>query len=558
MSNEPRFSVPGSHRTLPPRALRQGSVGEGETIEVTLRLRSRAAISPAAPAASGLAVTARELGAPLSREAFEAAHGADPDDLRRTEDFAHEHHLTVVESSAARRTVIVSGSLADLQAAFGVTLHRYTLDGQTFRGRSGDVSVPQELAGVIEGVFGLDDRPQARTHFRLASSGPAAIVAHAASVSFTPPELARAYNFPAGVDGHGQTIAIIELGGGYRKRDLDTYFHGLGLSTPRVSAVSVNGGRNAPTGDPGGPDGEVMLDIEVAGAVAPGARIVVYFAPNTDAGFLNAVTQATHDRLRAPSIMSISWGAAESAWTGQATQAMSSAFQDAAMMGISVFCAAGDNGSSDNGSDGGSTDEAGTDGVSGGPQHTDFPASSPWVTGCGGTRLTVQDGLPVSEVVWNNGPGNGATGGGVSDVFPLPGYQSGAGVPPSANPGGRVGRGVPDVSGVADPQTGYRVRVDGTDTVIGGTSAVAPLWAGLSALLNQALGRPVGFLNPQLYALAPVRGTAVRDIVTGNNGAYSAGPGWDACTGLGSPDGERLLAALGGAAGAGPPGPEEG
>lgn len=542
MSKEPRFSVPGSHRTLPPHAVRQGSVADGETVEVTLRLRSRAPLSPAAPLASGPTAAAPGPGVPLSREAFEAAHGADPGDLRRTEDFAHEHHLTVVESSAARRTVIVSGSLADLQAAFGVTLHSYTLNAQTFRGRSGDISMPQELAGVIEGVFGLDDRPQASPHFRLASpvaldqaaqadQASTALTPRVPALSFTPPQLARAYNFPAGMDGQGQTIAIIELGGGYRKSDLDTYFHGLGLTSPKVTAVSVNGGRNKPTGDPGGPDGEVMLDIEVAGAVAPGARIVVYFAPNTDAGFLNAVTQATHDRVRAPSVMSISWGSAESAWTGQAMQAMSSAFQDAAMMGLSVFCAAGDDGSADR--------------VSGGLQHTDFPASSPWVTGCGGTRLTLQGGTPVSEVVWNNGPGNGASGGGVSDVFALPGYQAGAAVPPSANPGGRVGRGVPDVSGVADPQTGYSVRVDGTDTVIGGTSAVAPLWAGLSALLNQALGRPVGFLNPQLYALGQVRDTVMRDIVTGNNGAYTAGPGWDACTGLGSPDGARLLAALG-------------
>ena len=188
----------------------------------------------------------------------------------------------------------------------------------------------------------------------------------------------------------------------------------------------------------------------------------------------------------APDVMSVGWGAAESAWTGQATQAMSNAFQDAAMMGLNVFCAAGD---------AGSTDEGSTDRVSGGLQHTDFPASSPWVTGCGGTRLTLQ-GVPVSEVVWNNGPGNGASGGGVSDVFALPGYQSGAGVPPSANPGSRVGRGVPDVSAVADPQTGYSVRVDGTDTVIGGTSAVAPLWAGLSALLNQALGAADGVPEP--------------------------------------------------------------
>jgi kumamolisin len=150
-----------------------------------------------------------------------------------------------------------------------------------------------------------------------------------------------------------------------------------------------------------------------------------------------------------------------------------------------------------------------------------------------------------SEVVWNDGTDGGATGGGVSDHFPLPNYQESAGVPPSANAGGRVGRGLPDVAADADPATGYTVRIDGQNTVVGGTSAVAPLWAGLIALLNQALGKPVGFLNPTLYALSSSSGV-FRDITSGNNGAYSAGRGWDACSGLGVADGTKLLTALSG------------
>ena len=210
---------------------------------------------------------------------------------------------------------------------------------------------------------------------------------------------------------------------------------------------------------------------------------------------------------------------------------MHGAFQEAGLLGVSVFCAAGDDGSSDR--------------VPGGAAYTDFPASSPAATGCGGTRLTLQNARIVSETVWNNGPGNGATGGGVSGTYPLPAYQNAAGVPGSANPPHRLGRGVPDVCAVADPQTGYQVRVDGMDTVIGGTSAVSPLWAGLTARLNQALsvetpGFRLGFLNPRLYALRE----GFNDVTDGNNGAYSARPGWDACTGLGSPDGEALLAAL--------------
>lgn len=508
----PLTALPGSVRSLPAGARELGAPDADEPVEVTLWLRAR----------PGGGSSPREVAAPLTREAFAGTFGASEEDLGRVEAFAHGRGLSVVEASGPRRTVIVRGSVAQVEAAFGVRLGRYEAGGRTFRGRSGPVLLPASLAGVVEGVFGLDDRPQAGPRFRLAvpPRAPGVVFPEQAGVSYTPPELARAYGFPEG-DGAGQTVAIIELGGGYREADLRAYFADLGLPLPRVTAVSVNGGRNAPTGDPGGPDGEVMLDIEVAGAVAPGAHLAVYFAPNTDAGFLNAVTQAVHDARRKPSVVSISWGAAEPDWTPQAMQALDAAFQDAARLGVTVLCAAGDDGSNDR--------------VGDGLAHTDFPASSPWATGCGGTRLSLSpDGEIAEEVVWN-GPSGGATGGGVSDTFPLPDYQRGAGVPPSANPGGRVGRGVPDVSAVADPQTGYRVRVDGQDTVVGGTSAVSPLWAGLVARLNARRGRALGFLNPRLYPLGPLR-----DITEGSNGAYSAGPGWDACTGLGSPDGARL------------------
>jgi kumamolisin len=355
--------------------------------------------------------------------------------------------------------------------------------------------------------------------------------------------VAALYNFPTGTTGQGQCIAILELGGGYRPRDLHHYFGKLGIAAPAVTPVSVDGAKNAPTGDPNGPDGEVVLDIEVAGAVAPGARIAVYFAPNTDAGFLNALTKALHDTRENPSVISISWGGPESNWTGQAMTAFDDALQDAAALGVTVCVASGDNGAGD--------------GVGDGQAHVDFPASSPFALGCGGTRLRGSGSDISGEVVWNDDPQSSATGGGVSDFFDPPAYQPNAGVPASINQGGRAGRGVPDVAGNADPQTGYQVRVDGVDTVVGGTSAVAPLWAGLVALLNQSLGRPVGFLNPQIYPL--VNTPAFHDITDGDNGGYQAGPGWDACTGLGSPDGTQLLAALtpqgGNGAGAPPPVP---
>jgi kumamolisin len=347
--------------------------------------------------------------------------------------------------------------------------------------------------------------------------------------SYTPVEVARAYDFPTGTTGAGQCVAIIELGGGYHQSDLETYFGELGLPVPTVTTVSVDGAGNIPSGDPRSADGEVLLDIEVVGAIATGARIAVYFAPNSDQGFVDAVTTAVHDRANAPSVISISWGGPESTWTVQAQTALDQTFADAAALGVTVCAASGDNGSGD--------------GVGDGRAHADFPASSPHVLGCGGTRL--ESGR--AETVWNDGASGGATGGGVSDTFDLPDWQSSAGVPTSVNPGGRIGRGVPDVSGDADPQTGYRVLVDGRHVTMGGTSAVAPLWAALVALLNEQRGTPVGFLNPLLYGKGD---GALRDVTSGDNDlgnapAYAAGPGWDACTGLGSPDGtalSRLLA----------------
>ena len=267
-----------------------------------------------------------------------------------------------------------------------------------------------------------------------------------------------------------------------------------------------------------------MLDIEVVGGVAPGARIAVYFAPNTDQGFIDAITTAVHDTTNRPSIISISWGAPEVSWTQASAQAMDQAFQAAAALGVTVYCASGDNGANDFPSGPGAQPG----------NHADFPASSPHVVGCGGTRISVANNAITSEVVWND-PGGGATGGGYSALFPTPAWQT------NAVQGGK--RGVPDVSGDASPASGYAVRVDGQDTVFGGTSAVAPLWAGLTALVNQKTGRPLGFANPALYGVSTASG-GFHDITQGNNNGFNAAPGWDPCTGLGRPDGAKLLAAL--------------
>jgi kumamolisin len=524
-----RVPLAGSHRNAVAGSSLIGPAHPHQRIEVTVRIRARAPI-PASVKSESMGVRAPHERRYLTREKLAADHGASAEDIAKIVAFAHANHLAVVETSEARRSVWLAGTVAHMSSAFGVTLeeHDHPLGG-TFRSRTGSISIPDDLQDIVVGVFGLDNRPQAKPHFRVRRGEARMHAGVGANTQFTPLQIAELYDFPANLDGTGECIAIIELGGGFKTADLKTYFSGLGITAPTVTSVSVDGGTNTPSGGANGPDGEVMLDIEVAGAIAPKAKIVVYFTANTSQGFLDAITQAVHDTVNKPSVISISWGGPESTWTAQSFQQFDEAFQAAAALGITITVAAGDDGSSD--------------GVDDGQAHADFPASSPNVLACGGTRLNATGTTINSEVVWNDGANGGATGGGVSEEFPLPSYQENAGVPPAADSTHNIGRGLPDVAADADPETGYSVRVDGQDTVVGGTSAVAPLWAGLIARLNQGLGKPVGFINPTLYGLTSQSGV-FRDVTSGNNGAYSAGPGWDACSGLGVADGAKLLKAL--------------
>lgn len=512
----PLVPLPGSNRhsadVIAPAAVLRATYVE---IEVTVILRRRPGADIFDPAVR------------LGRADFAARMGADAADAATVSATLSGLGLRVLSTDLPSRRVRVVGTAIALGRVFGTHLEEVTsraADGAEVqhRNRSGMLMVPASLDGIIIAVLGLDDRPQARAEFRIAE-------ARAVAVSYTPLDLAELYCFPTQYDGSGETIAIIELGGGFDQAELDTYFAGLGITGPSVTAVGVDGAKNVPGGDSAGADGEVLLDIEVAGALSPGAEVVVYFAPNTDAGFVDAVSEATHAAVT-PTAISISWGQNEDAWTAQARHALDQAFVDAASLGITVTAAAGDNGSSDGASDG--------------RDHADFPASSPHVLACGGTTLRASAGLVKSETVWNNGVGAGATGGGVSDVFPLPSWQKTAGVPASSR--GTAGRGVPDVAAVADPTTGYEVLVDGEKKVYGGTSAVAPLWAALVARMAQATGQPFGLLHPRLYGPASAAPTLAgfRDITAGNNGSFAARAGWDACTGLGVPDGEALLALL--------------
>ena len=509
-----RVVLPGSEKS-PARAAigsRPTTPKSKITVSVIVKRKEPLEIDFRAGAASGPVRVARPE--------FKRRHAAAASAIKQVVAFAHEFNLKVEAdpSQVVRRTVQLTGTAADLQKAFGVVLAQKTIDGVEYRVREGGVHLPESLIDVIEAVLGLDNRPQAKAHFRVRRPDPKFA---AKSISYTPVQVAEAYQFPAEASAAGQTIGIIELGGGYRKKDLTAYFKSLGRPAPVIAAVKVDGGKNTPS-TASSADGEVMLDIEVASSVAPGADIAVYFAPNTDQGFIDAITTAVHDRTHRPSVISISWGGPESSWTQQSLAALDAACQSAASLGITITAAAGDDGSTDGGTG----------------NQVDFPASSPHVLACGGTRLVANGAAIASEVVWNElANQEGATGGGVSSIFPLPPWQAKAKVP--APPASAGGRGVPDVAGDADPTTGYQIRVDGQLIDIGGTSAVAPLWAGLIAVANNHLGAKVGFIQPAIYASGAA--DAFNDITQGDNGAFKAGPGWDACTGLGSPIAARLI-----------------
>jgi kumamolisin len=497
-------AFPESHHNAPKHAHRHEKLADDERVEASVYVKPH-------PVATVF----------TSHEAVLAdrAKRHDPD-IAIIRQFAADHGLTVIEADARRRLVRLAGTAKAMGEAFKVELNWYGAEGARFRGYTGALQLRSDIAGIVESVLGLDTRPVAQP--RLIKS------AQAAATAYLPNQIGALYGIPTHETGAGQCIAIIELGGGYQESDITASFGAMGLTPPTVVAVSVDGASNAPT-TANSADGEVGLDIQVAGAIAPGAKLAVYFTPNTDAGFADAVTAAATDTTNTPSVMSISWGGPESGYSTQGLNTLNSALRDAASAGVTVTVASGDN--------------LATDGQTDGAVHVDFPASSPYVVGCGGTSITVSGGAIVAESVWNSGTSGG--GGGISTVFPVPSFQSAVTLPANVSTGG-TGRGVPDVAGDADPATGYQVTVDGQTFAVGGTSAVAPLWAGYFALINQARGSRLGFVNPALYAHA----ADFREITNGNNIpsgtslGYDAGLGWNACTGLGVMRGAALFTAL--------------
>ncbi len=521
------FVLKGSHKPLPDAKPVTG-LQKSDMMTVTMKLR------PSKPLPDLLDPQVHKDFKPLTREEFAQQYGTSQSDLNVIEAFAKHAGLTIVREEPHKRAVALKGTVEQMESAFKVMLRNYQdAKGKVFRGRSGDILIPTELKDIVQGVFGLDNRPIATPKIRkLLKPATTPSTLNASSYNYYPTQVAQLYGFPTGATGKNQTIGIIELDGGYNQAEINSYYTSQGFTAPKLTAVSVDGGANNPGTTVSDSDGEVTLDIEVAGTVAPDAAIAVYFAGNTSQAFQDAVSAAVHDSTNNPSVISISWGSPEDPTYGSYYTSFDQELQAAATMGITICVAAGDSGS--------------TDGENDGKLHVDYPSSSPYALGCGGTTLSAntQTDSISSEIVWNDS--EGATGGGVSDIFPLPSYQSGSSVPASPNTG-KVGRGVPDVAGNADPSTGYTILLGGQLQPIGGTSAVAPLMAGLVARLNEQLGKNAGFLNPTLYANPSI----FRDITQGNNDTlgngnnqWAAGPGWDPCSGNGVPIANVWLSVL--------------
>ena len=548
MINSKSEVVTGSRRVVMPGAKALGPANQHAVIDVLVKVRRK-----------------KELGAldhrpksAMTRDAVASNFGASEDDLKKVADTFQKLGLQVTSTDAVNRSVELSGTVAEMENAFQVKLFDYEQPGQPkagYRGRVGDVYVPATHKGIVTGVFGLDDRRVARRRRRYADHHAMAKAQSSVPSSwYLPQTLGKRYNFPPG-DGSGQTIGLLEFGGGYFPADLKQFCSLAGVSQPTVVPISVDGISTSAHDEM---EGEVMLDVEVVAGLCPKSTIAVYFAHWGEKGWIKALDAAVHDAKNKPSVISVSWGNPEDIgiWTEQAMNEINETLKDAAMAGVTVCVAAGDDGSSDADQDG--------------HAHVDFPSSSPYVLAVGGTTIPKKT-APLPDIVWfegdgvreDNNPNSGSTGGGTSTVFPRPAWQQGISIA-SVNPGAIVGRCIPDLAANADwTASPYLLCVDGQPQPNGGTSAASPLVAAMIALINGQLGAGarVGYLTPMLYQAAaggrPMGASACTDVVSGGNktakaGGYMAQKGYDAVSGWGTPDGMKLKQAI---ASAGAPAP---
>jgi len=527
--------IPGSARTVRSDKLTGAKKAEnppdvsGDIIQVTVVLH---------PGTDADAVR----GENPTRVALHEAQRPNLDDLGTVVSFARDHNLTVVDLDSPPRMVVLRGTVRNITAAFGTKVDVWQQDWPSPRGEIGpqtpflfrlrpdeDLQVPDELARIVQGVFGIDNRKEARMQMHAV---PAPIPEQE---SITGPHRPRSYTeevlgiykLPAAeTQGRGQTIAVLSLGGRLNREELAQYCQDLGIKVPEIFEVPLD--CHLPQlGDQPDEDAEVALDVHVIAPLVPCASIVIYYVDNTSRGFINGLAQAIYNESLPASVISISWGSYETSWTDQARSVVDDLLKDAKALNITVCCASGDLRASDGDPDG--------------EPQVDFPASSPYVLSCGGTSLTPnpKDQTVLAEVVWDEPEAGLGSGGGKSRFYPKPDWQKDRPDDPELEILNM--RGVPDVSGVADPRNGDAINISGRNVLVGGTSAVAPFWAGLIARINENLPCPIGYLNPYLYK---VDKEAFRDITEGTNGTWSAAEGWDACTGRGSPNGAALLQEL--------------
>jgi kumamolisin len=524
----------GSYRADPQGATYVGEVDPDERIVVTVYLKRRTPDRYQPGSVGDLArlsnpITRRALSVERRRTHARAAN--------RIKKLAARFGVTLCGFDLSQRIVVLEATAWQMTGILGATLRIYDDGHCRFRARVGSLVVPKEIAPWTRAILGFDQRPIVRPAPRLRPQ-----VGAAAGAGMWPTEVAALYGIPLDHDVSKICVGIIALGGGYLATDLAKALAAMGreppnivdqsVATPTTAGGSVSAGGSAPAsgnhfGGGSVADEEIALDLQILASLLPKARIVVYFAGNTIQSLVGAINQAIFDDVNRPQVLSVSWGSAEMFWSPSARDAMQAVLADAHRLKVTVLFAAGD--------------ELATGGLDDGKAHVWFPSSSPYALGCGGTQPAAAGAASSEEVVWNDG--TSGTGGGVSDFYPVPAYQSALALPPSVNDG-KIRRGVPDVAAAAAATPGYRIVLNGSEMVKDGTSAATPLWAGLISIANAARGVPVGFVNSALYS----NPAALRQIDRGNNRAggkgYEAGPGWNACTGLGVPKGADIVAAL--------------
>jgi kumamolisin len=497
-----RVPIPHTHRAVWPGATPIAELSKADAW-LTAWLRPRRGGKLDVQRAIELGAMPPAKRAHMSRADLEVQTGADPDDLKVLARYCKRFGIEIVSSHWRAATLM--GGLQELVAAFGATAGIYELeDKRRFRHRSLSLHAPPEIAEILQGVFGIHQWPRSHAVGKMQPH----VVAPSAK------DIAAHYAFPD-ADGSGQTIAVVQLRGEFRGDDFEACMKNQGVAAKKPIVKRID---NAELrhGIETAKDLESAIDTQIVGALAPGAQIVIFAAPDDERGVLDAIRHALFDTTHEPSIISISFGFPEFLWTPCALSILDDLFTVAALAGVSIFCASGDNGAE--------LDPSGT-------AHVLAPASSPFAHACGGTQIA-QNG---SEVVWPQ------SGGGFSDYFGVPSWQKEAAAVASAY-GTKAGRGVPDVAANATP--GYRVYFNGEQFAMGGTSAAAPMWAALTARLAQRIGHPLGFFAPLLYGAHAK--SAFRAVTSGGNGRYKGAPGWNPCTGLGVPIGTALESVVAG------------